>query len=286
MMWLIIMVLVFASVAILSHFFFTPVFSKGVDWHNKRSQALLNKMDRAFVRSRVNQAALLFTFGPIIFGVGGFLLFPAELRLIGIILGVTIGFLGPSIYVRALTDKRKQKFEEQLIDALMILSSSLKGGLSLIQALEVVTEEMPEPISQEFGVLLGENKMGVSLEESFAHLYERMPSIALHQMITAILLARETGGNLPVIFARIVATIRENKKIKSNIDTLTIQGKIQGVVMTLLPLAFAFIVTSTNKNFFDQMFQSDIGRALLAYAFISETVGAFLIWKISTFKDF
>ena len=67
-------------------------------------------------------------------------------------------------------------------------------GLSLVQAMEVVVEEMPEPTNQEFSVLLGENKMGITLEEAFAHLYERMPSVALQQVITTILLARETGG--------------------------------------------------------------------------------------------
>jgi tight adherence protein B len=201
-------------------------------------------------------------------------------------LGIWVGLIGPSIYVKTLTERRRQKFTDQLIDALMILSSSLKGGLSLIQAIEVVNEEMPEPINQEFGILLGENKMGVSLEEAFAHMYERMPSMPLHQMITAILLARETGGNLPAIFSRIVTTIRENKKIKQNIDNLTLQGKIQGVVMTLLPIAFGVVVRSTNPQFFDIMIKTELGKMLLTYALVSQCIGSFLIWKISVFKDF
>ena len=285
-MWFLIMLLTFGSSIVLSHLLLGPVVSKLMGLNQKRSDAITQKMDKMFIKVKVNKITLFFAFGPVILGAAGFLLFPQELRLIGIVLGITIGLLGPSIYIKALTEKRKFKFEDQLIDALMILSSALKGGLSLIQAIEVVTEEMPEPINQELGILLGENKMGVSLEEAFAHLYERMPSVALHQMITAILLARETGGNLPVIFSRIVATIRENKKIKQNLENLTLQGKIQGVVMTLLPIAFAMIVTSTNKNFFDEMFKSDIGRALLIYAFISESIGAYLVWRISVFKDF
>jgi len=158
--------------------------------------------------------------------------------------------------------------------------------LSLIQAIEAVVEEMPDPINKEFGTVLGENKMGVSLEEALNHLYDRIPSPALQQMTTAILLARETGGNLPVIFTRIAGTIRENRKIQQNLDTLTIQGKIQGVVMTLLPLGFAFIVYSSNRRIFENMLHSDLGRAMLIYAVISETIGAFMIWKISSFKDF
>ena len=128
--------------------------------------------------------------------------------------------------------------------------------------------------------------MGVSLEDALNHLYNRMPSPALQQMITAILLARETGGNLPVIFSRIVNTIRERKKIQQNIDTLTLQGKIQGATMSLLPFGFAFIVYSTNRGFFNNMFNTEMGRMLLIYAFVSEIIGVYLIYKISTFKDF
>ena len=180
----------------------------------------------------------------------------------------------------------RDKFNDQLVDALMIMSSSFRGGLSLVQAMEAVVDEMPDPINKEFGIVLGENKMGVSLEEALNHLYSRMPLTAVQQMITAILLARETGGNLPVIFGRIVNNIRETKKIQQNLTTLTIQGKIQGVVMSLLPVGFAFVVYSANRRIFEHMFQSDMGRAMLMYAVVSETIGAFLIWKISTFKDF
>jgi tight adherence protein B len=134
--------------------------------------------------------------------------------------------------------------------------------------------------------VLGENKMGVSLEESLNHLYNRMPSPALQQVITAILLARETGGNLPAIFTRIVSSIREHRKIQSQIETLTLQGKIQGVVMSLLPIGFFFVIYSTNPSFFQHMFKSPTGRAMLIYATFSEVIGAFMIWKISTFKEF
>ena len=208
------------------------------------------------------------------------------MRLFGALLGMIIGFVIPGVYIRILITRAKDKFDDQLIDALMIMSSSFRGGLSLVQAMEAVVEEMPDPIRKEFGIVLGENKMGVSLEEAFNHLYNRMPSIALQQMITAILLARETGGNLPVIFSRIVTNIRESKKIKQNLDTLTLQGKIQGVVMSLLPVGFVMIVYSANKEIFQHMFESEMGRALLIYAAISEMIGAFLVWKISTFRDF
>ena len=180
----------------------------------------------------------------------------------------------------------REKFNDQLVDALMIMSSSFRGGLSLVQALEAVVDEMPNPINKEIAIVLGENKMGVSLEEALYHLYNRQPSTAVQQMITAILLARETGGNLPVIFTRIVNNIRETKKIQQSLDTLTLQGKIQGGVMSLLPIGFGFIVYSANRRIFDHMLQSQMGKTLLVVASVLEVVGVFFIWKVSTFKDY
>lgn len=285
-MWLIIMLLIFGSAAVFSFSVIPPLYGRMEEMNKRRSRELTERMDEMFIKVRVKRVAFFYTAGPIVLAITGFLAFPQEIRLLGVVAGIVVGFLAPSIYVKFLTQKRTTKFEDQLVDALMILSSSLKGGLSLIQALEVVKEEMPPPISQEFATLLGENKMGVSLEESFARLYTRMPSPALHHMITAILLARETGGNLPIIFSRIVTTIRENKKIKQNIDNLTLQGKIQGVVMSILPIAFAGVVTSSNRSFFDQLLNSDVGRMLLILAIFLECLGVFMIWRISTFKEF
>jgi tight adherence protein B len=128
--------------------------------------------------------------------------------------------------------------------------------------------------------------MGVSLEEALNHLYRRMPSASLQQIITAVLLARETGGNLPVIFNRIVNTIRERRKIEENIKTLTLQGRIQGVVMSILPVAFGFVLYSTNPRYIDNMLTYDIGRKLLVAAVILETFGVFFIWRISRLTEY
>jgi tight adherence protein B len=252
----------------------------------RRRQKFSNKMEQLVPQKEAKRISRLFVIAPLVLAGGFYLLFPEEMRLFGVIFGLIAGLVFPGMYVQALTKKTKQKFNDQLVDALMIMSSSFRGGLSLVQALEAVVDEMPDPINKEFGIVLGENKMGVSLEEAFQHLYGRMASPALQQMITAILLARETGGNLPLIFNRIVNNIRESRKIQQNLDTLTIQGKIQGVVMSILPLAFAFLLYSSNRRIFDNMLASELGRTLLIYAVISESIGAFLIWKISSFKEF
>lgn len=252
----------------------------------KRHQEFSNQMEQLLPQQEARKVSRLFVIAPLILAGGFYFIFPEQLKLVGVIFGLIAGLIFPGMYIQALVKKTKQKFKDQLVDALMIMSSSFRGGLSLIQALEAVVDEMPDPINKEFGIVLGENKMGVSLDEAFQHLYSRMASTALQQMITAILLARETGGNLPLIFNRIVNNIRESRKIQQNLDTLTIQGKIQGVVMSILPVAFAFLLYTSNRRIFDNMLASELGRTMLIYAVVSETIGAIMIWKISSFKDF
>lgn len=285
-MLLIILFLCFVTVGIVTFLVVPILYARLSVINEKRQQKFTADMEQILSRREAKKKVQLLILAPLAFAGISFVFAPDEMKVIGVIVGVFVGFIFPGIYIKFLTQKTQDKFGDQMVDALMIMSSSFRGGLSLIQAMEAVVEEMPDPISREFGIVLGENKMGVSLEEALNHLYNRMPLVSLQQMNTAILLARETGGNLPVIFTRIVNTIRENKKIKQNLDTLTLQGKIQGVVMSGLPIAFGYVVYSTNKKIFEHMFTSDLGRLLLIYALVSEIIGAFMIWKISTFKDY
>ena len=285
-MLIILLFLSFATVTLAGSIIVPFVYKKAAVASEKRERTLSNKMEHVMLRKDARKMGRFFIIAPVAFACILYVLFPEDFRLIGVIVGITAGFLFPGFYIQAATKRLKSKFTDQLVDALMIMSSSFRGGLSLVQAIEAVVDEMPDPINKEFGTVLGENKMGVSLEDALYHLYDRIPSIALQQMITAILLARETGGNLPVIFNRIVTNIRERKKVQQNLDTLTVQGKIQGVVMALLPIGFGFIVYSANRRIFQNMLESQTGKAMLIYAIISELIGAVLIWKISSFKEF
>ena len=285
-MYIIALLLAFASVSVLA-FAFLPVLLKAFRAFNRRrAEKIVTRMDEMFVRAKKRQTVALYTLAPFILAGAGFALTPEPFRFLGVVIGIVFGFIGPGVYIRFLSAQRKKKFYSQLIDALLMMNSGLKGGLSLLQAMEVVADEMPEPISQEFAILIGENKMGVSLEASFERLYSRMGTPALQQFISAILLARETGGNLPVIFSRIIQTIRENRKIEQNIETLTLQGKIQGFVMSGLPVAFAVFIYSSNPHYFDVMLESQLGKNLLMACGVLEVVGAALIIKFSSIGEF
>ncbi len=262
-------------------------YNSSISFSQKRTQMMSNRLDRMMPKDQIKKVLQLYIWAPLCAGAAAyFLIEDSTLRLFGIGIGLIIGFMIPGIYAKILLAQNKKKFDDQLIDALMIMSSSFRGGLSLIQAMEAVVDEMPDPINQELSTVLGENKMGVSLDEALNHLYNRMPSSALQQLITSILLARETGGNLPAILERIILVVREQKRIMGQIETLTMQGKIQGIVMSLLPVGFFAFIYSSNPGFFDHMFASPTGQKLLVYSVFSEMAGAIMIWKISTFKDF
>ena len=285
-MLVVVLFLIFFTVFLFGFAIVPMISSRLVVFSDQRQQKISGTMEQFMPRPEAKKKSRLLVLAPLVTATVMFLVTPEELRVFGVIVGIGLGLIFPSMYIRVQTKQIRDKFSDQLVDALMIMSSSFRGGLSLVQALEAVVEEMPDPIRKEFGMVLGENKMGVTLEEAMHHLYKRMPSVAVQQMITAILLARETGGNLPLIFSRIVDNIRQNKKIQQNLDTLTIQGKIQGVVMSFLPIGFLMIVYNANKRIFDHMLHSEVGKTLLMVAAGLWLCGVFFIWKISTFKDF
>jgi|GEM_PF-972439 len=149
---------------------------------DERQRKLASRMEHLMPRQEAKKIGRILVLAPL--GMAGFFffLFPPGMNLFGIVFGLIVGLLFPSIYIQALGARTRDKFNDQLVDALMIMSSSFRGGLSLVQALEAVIDEMPDPINKEFGIVLGENKMGVSLEEALNHLYSRMPLSAVQQI--------------------------------------------------------------------------------------------------------
>lgn len=277
--------LMFVSIGLLSYALIPVVVTQAGELNKKRNQQFLRQMDRTLQEDDIQKAYRLYAIAPSALGIAGFIFAPEEFRFFGVIFGIIIGLLLPRFWISMLISKRRSKFNDQMLDALMIMSSSFRGGLSLVQAFETVVDEMPDPIRYEFSIVLGENKMGVSLDETLARLFKRMPSPGLQQMNTAILLSRETGGNLPAIFARIVQSIRERKKVEMNLQTLTVQGKLQAVVMTGLPVLFIFAVSGSNPTFFDPMLKTPMGHKAIILCVVLWTLGAIAVIKISTFKD-
>lgn len=235
-------------------------------------------LEEMFVQLPGKKLLLLYTLSPLILGAIGFIVFNNGVAFLA---GIFLGFFVPELIIKNIEGARRKKIKGQLVDALTTLSSSFKGGLSLLQAMEVLVEEMPAPISQEFSLVIRENKVGVPLDESLMRLNKRVNLEEMELIINSILVARETGGDLTKVFYRLANALREGKKLKEHITTLTLQGKIQGIVMSILPIVFVMWVASTSKGHFDIMLEKELGRMLLLIAGFLQVTGMFLIHRFS-----
>lgn len=250
------------------------------EWQSKRVGKVAFKLEDSFIFLEKKKMFFL-SVSPLVFAAVGFI---AVRNLLGPIVGFLLGLAFPGMMTKFAKSQRIRKFQGQLVDSLMILASSLKAGLSLIQAIEVLCEEMPAPISQEFGLVLKENRWGVNLEESLRRLRARVPLEEVNLIVSSVLVARETGGELTRVFSRLTETIRNNIKLKEKVATLTLQGKLQGVIMTILPIGFTIFIAKQNPGHFNIMWESHLGRMLLGLAIFLQLLGMFLIKKISTYK--
>jgi tight adherence protein B len=200
------------------------------------------------------------------------------------LLGFAIGTFIPRTYVKIRQARRIKHIDNQLVDALILVSNSLKSGYSFLQGLELVAEEAPHPICEEFSRVLKETNLGMNLEDALEGMTERVPSEDLDLVITAVKIQRQIGGNLSEILDRIVHTIRERIRIKGEISTLTAQGKLQGIILTLLPPGIAIGIYGMAPDFMSPLFTTTIGKGLLGVAFFLQLIGGFMIKKIVEIK--
>ncbi len=278
----VLIVLLLGSSVVLVHMSIAPLFvDKAVAWKDKKEKTVAIEMDKMFYDKNPKAIVRLYFILPpaialVVFLVTGNVLFMAG--------GALLGFTIPNFVLKGRNANRRRKFNNQILDAIMVLSSSLKGGLSLLQALEVVVEEVPAPMSQEVGLVVRENKMGVTLEDSLRHLSRRMDMEELNLVINSVLVARETGGDLTKVLSRLSTTLRDNRKLKESIQTLTLQGRLQGVIMSALPILFAWWVITFNKEHFSIMLKNDTGRTMLIAAVVLQVIGMLLIKRFSTIR--
>jgi tight adherence protein B len=199
--------------------------------------------------------------------------------LVSLLLGAC-GWYVPKVWLVVARRRRFKKFEDQLMEALATLSNSMRAGFSLIQALEMCAREMNPPLSQEFGLMLREHRLGVSLDAALNNLSRRIPSKNLDLVVTSILIARSTGGNLAEVFTSISATMRNIRVIEGKIDSLTAQGKLQAIVIGLLPIAMGWLMFQLDPGMMGILFTDPIGWGILGLIAVLEGVGTFLIWRI------
>lgn len=204
-----------------------------------------------------------------------------KLLFIGILFAV-VAFPMPRLYLRFLKKQRLQKFTDQLEDALLSMSSSLKAGFSINQALDSVAHENRSPISFEFTLLMQELRLGVSLEAALDKMNKRLHSPDFELVSVAIITARQTGGELTAILERLAAVIRERVRIQQKVRSLTAQGRLQAWIIGVIPFLLLFVLAYIAPDMTDSFFSSITGILLLLGVIVMDTLGFLSIRKITT----
>jgi len=229
--------------------------------------------------------------------VGMFLLLVAAIAMVTYLVGyIVLGHLLPAFLCMGLgalvlpliiwhkRNVRMAAFAEEFPDALDLLVSALRAGISFSSALQIVAEESPEPIRSEFAIVVEEQSLGVEMREALGNLASRVDSVDIKFFVTAIVLQRDTGGNLTEVLDNTSRLIRDRFRILGDIKTFTAQGRLTGAILTCLPMAMAIFMIASAPEYFFKMWEKPEGRTILGVAAFMQLLGALAIRKIVDIK--
>jgi tight adherence protein B len=244
---------------------------------------IVERLALMFIEVSPNTVLFAQIFGSIGLGLVVFVIllpqvFPAIL--VGSIVTI-VGWKAPRPIIDWLYRRRVKEFTLQMIDGLSLMSNGMKSGLSVVQSMGLVVQELPDPIRQEFNLVLSENKLGVSIEEAFNNLAKRIQSDDVEMFVTSVNILKETGGNLAETFDTITTTIRERIKLEQKIDAMTAMGRTQGMILLAVPGVLGAFIYTSDPEFMKPLFTTTfgwiillvvVGLEVLAYVTISRIV--------------
>lgn len=204
--------------------------------------------------------------------------------LLAAILAAVVAYWIPELAILVLRHRRRKAFSNQLVDGLVLMANGLRSGFVLPQAIQMLVEEMPAPISQEFRLVQEELRLGVDLDQALENCVTRTQDQDLALVVTAIKITRQLGGNLPEVFDRIVAMVRDRKVIQGKAEALTAEGRLQALVVGLLPVVFAFLLIKLNPEMMELMWKTLPGFLALLLALVLDVVGYLWVRKLSQIK--
>ena len=195
-----------------------------------------------------------------------------------------VGYWGPEIFIIFLKRRRRAAFSEQLVDGLTLMANGMRSGFTLQQAIDMLIEEMPAPLSQEFELVRREFRLGVDLDVALRNCVARTEDADLELVVTAIQITRQLGGNLAEVFEKIVAMVRDRKILAGKADALTAEGKMQATVVGLLPYFFLFAMIKVNPDFMRLMWTTLPGFIALVFVIILDVVGYLWVRKLASIE--
>jgi tight adherence protein B len=179
---------------------------------------------------------------------------------------------------------RLAKFMKQLPDGLELVARALRSGQSLAAALHVVAEEMPAPISTEFGRVFEEQNLGVAIEDAMRAMTDRVPLQDLRFFVTSVAIQRQTGGDLAEILDKIGYIVRERFRILGQVQALTGEGRLSGIVLIALPFALFGFLLNSKPDYVKPLWETELGQQMSIAALVAQVIGALVIRKIVNIK--
>jgi len=262
------------------------------DWIDEQTSGtreyILKKFEILFIEvdpQRVTWALLLISFG---FGIVVFcvlaLLGKMTLAIVAGVIATIIGWKVPRPLVDFFENRRKKLYMTQMVDALNLLANGIRAGLTMPQAIGMVVDELPPPISQEFNLVLQQAKIGVPLDEALENLKKRLYTEDNEMFVTSVSILRETGGNLAEVFDTITVVIRERVRLQLKIDTYTASGKTQAYIIGAMPFLMIAMFGSGDPEYFPLLFGTILGVIALLVICGMVALGMWVILKIVDIK--
>jgi tight adherence protein B len=242
-----------------------------------RGTALGRWIEQSGVKTSFSAVLLIALAMSAAFGMGGMMLVKA---MWGLFAGAIVGFALPFWYLSMKRKKRMSKFEEGFPEALDLISRALKAGHAFITGLKMVADEMPEPIGPEFRKTFDEQNFGLPLKDALENLTYRMPSLDVRFFTTAVLIQRETGGNLSEILENLAHVVRERFKILRQVRVYTAHGRMTGYVLLALPAVLCIALAFINPDHMNLLFRERMGQMMLMGAVVMQSIGYFWIRQV------
>lgn len=195
-----------------------------------------------------------------------------------------IGLMLPKMIVQNMWETRCNRLVNQMVDGLTLMANGIRAGQSITQAMERVVQSMKGPFPQELALILNKTQLGMSVEDAIAEFAERIPRPDVQMLATAIIVLKETGGNLADTFSTIVITIRERQKVEKKIQALTTQGSTQAIIITLVPFVLIALFLVVDPNYILPLFTKPLGWFFLFIMITLQTIGLLTMKKIVTIK--
>ena len=220
-----------------------------------------------------------FMFGWMVGGFMGVFVFLAFLAFGGVV-SVRV----PTAILENLKRSRGVKVNKQLMDALILLSNSLRSGMDIVQGFEMVSKDLLPPIADEFGLVVKNYQLGTPFEQALDGMVARVDSRMLSYIVKAIIIQRQVGGNLPVIFARLVENIREESKLEEKLQALTAQQRIQSLVVSVMPFVMMMVMFLFNPSQMISFYTSPVGLMIFLFCVVWIFIGMHVLRKLGDIK--